>query len=291
MSNLTLKGKLIINGIIETETGLHIGGTAETLKIGGSDNPVIRDKNGRVFIPGSSLKGKIRSLLEVKDGKSKVSIQFYKYENGKKKITRPKKNEKENYTFLLSELTDDKLKLKNDEKGYDISALPCDCGETDCHICMLFGPHKSENIKEPSRAIIRDAYLKLDDGKSYYEHLEIKPENVIDRVKGTAQHPRFIERVVKGSNFEYEIIFNIYKEENDKKLIKKFIEGMKLLEDDYLGGSGSRGYGKIKFKELKAIYKPKEYYEGDNSKIQEKPENNPLDKLDKLMGAIDEIKF
>ena len=283
MSNLTLKGKLIINGIIETETGLHIGGTAETLKIGGSDNPVIRDKNGRVFIPGSSLKGKIRSLLEVKDGKSKVSIQFYKYENGKKKITRPKKNEKENYTFLLSELTDDKLKLKNDEKGYDISALPCDCGETDCHICMLFGPHKSENIKEPSRAIIRDAYLKLDDGKSYYEHLEIKPENVIDRVKGTAQHPRFIERVVKGSNFEYEIIFNIYKEENDKKLIKKFIEGMKLLEDDYLGGSGSRGYGKIKFKELKAIYRPKKYYEGTEN---EKELINKTNNLDDLMNKI-----
>ena len=236
---ITLKGKLIINGIIETETGLHIGGTAETLKIGGSDNPVIRDKNGKVFIPGSSLKGKIRSLLEVKDGKYKIT-----------------------------------------NKG---EAQPCNCGETDCHICMLFGPHKSENIKEPSRAIIRDAYLKLDDGKSYYEHLEIKPENVIDRVKGTAQHPRFIERVVKGSNFEYEIIFNIYKEENDKKLIKKFIEGMKLLEDDYLGGSGSRGYGKIKFKELKAIYRPKKYYEGTEN---EKELINKTNNLDDLMNKI-----
>ena len=243
---ITLKGKLIITGKIETETGLHIGGTAETLKIGGSDNPVIRDKNGRVFIPGSSLKGKIRSLLEVKDGKYKIT-----------------------------------------NKG---EAQPCNCGKIDCPICMLFGPHKSDNIKEPSRAIIRDAYLDNKD-KSYYEYLEIKPENVIDRVRGTAQHPRFIERVVAGSEFEYEVIFNIYDAENDKKLIKKFIEGMKLLEDDYLGGSGSRGYGKIKFKELKAIYKPKEYYEGDNSKIQEKPENNTLDELNKLMSVIDKIDF
>lgn len=286
MDNLTLNGKLIIRGKIETETGLHIGGTAETLKIGGSDNPVIRDKNGRVYIPGSSLKGKIRSLLEVKDGKSMVSIQFYKYENGKKKITRPKKNEKEKYTFPLKELTDDKLKLEDGEKGYDISAIPCNCGKTNCHICMLFGPHKSENIKEPSRAIVRDAYLNLDDGKSHYEHLEIKPENVIDRVKGTAQHPRFIERVVAGSEFDYEVIFNIYKS-NDKELVKKFIEGMRLLEDDYLGGSGSRGYGKIKFKELEVIYKPREYYEGCEDKIVEKPKTDDLNKLEKNIDDID----
>jgi len=233
---LTLKGKLIITGKIETKTGLHIGGTAETLKIGGSDNPVIRDKNGRVFIPGSSLKGKIRSLLEVKDGKYKIT-----------------------------------------NKG---EAQPCNCGV--CEICKIFGPHKSDNIKEPSRAIVRDAYLKLDEGRNYHEYLEIKPENVIDRVKGTAQHPRFIERVVKGSEFEYEVIFNIYKKE-DKDLIKKFIEGMKLLEDDYLGGSGSRGYGKIKFKELKAIYRPKKYYEGTEN---EEELISKTDSLDELMNSI-----
>ena len=62
---LRLRGKLIITGTIEAITGLHIGGTAETLKIGGSDNPVIKDKNGMAFIPGSSLKGKIRGLLEI----------------------------------------------------------------------------------------------------------------------------------------------------------------------------------------------------------------------------------
>lgn len=233
MSNITLKGKLIITGKIETKTGLHIGGTAETLKIGGSDNPVIRDKNGKVFIPGSSLKGKIRSLLEIKDGKY--------------------------------------VTTNKDE------AQPCNCGKTDCHICMLFGPHKSDNIKEPPRVILRDAYLKLDDGKTIYDYLETKPENVIDRLKGTAQ-PRFIERVVAGTEFEYEVIFNIYKDK-DKELIKKFIEGMKLLEDDYLGGSGSRGYGKIKFKEMSAKYRPKKYYEGAADEIELTSETNDLDNL------------
>ena len=61
---ITLKGKLILSGCITTDTGLHIGGLSETLKIGGTDNPVIRDAFGRILIPGSSLKGKIRSLLE-----------------------------------------------------------------------------------------------------------------------------------------------------------------------------------------------------------------------------------
>ncbi|ABR56658.1 type III-A CRISPR-associated RAMP protein Csm3 [Methanococcus aeolicus] len=240
-NKITLNGKLILKGKIITETGLHIGGIAETLKIGGSDNPVIRDKNGRVFIPGSSLKGKIRSLLEVKDGKYKLN------------------------------------------KG---EAQPCNCG--DCPICMLFGPHKSENIKEPARAIVRDAYLNKE--KPVHEYLEIKPENVIDRVKGTAQHPRFIERVVAGSEFDYEVVFNIYDENRDKELIKKFIEGIKLLEDDYLGGSGSRGYGKIKFEKLTAIYRPKGYYEGIKNEIElatEKDDNN----LDELIKLIDKINF
>ncbi len=68
-NKITLKGKIIINGYIQLLTGMHIGGTKETLKIGGTDNPVIKDVFGNVLIPGSSLKGKIRSLLEVKEGK------------------------------------------------------------------------------------------------------------------------------------------------------------------------------------------------------------------------------
>ncbi|EHP86827.1 type III-A CRISPR-associated RAMP protein Csm3 [Methanotorris formicicus] len=218
---LTLKGKVTINGKIKLESGIHIGGTKETLKIGGMDNPVIKDKNDNIFIPGSSLKGKIRSLLEKKDGK-----------------------------------------IKFDGRG---NALPCDCGG--CEICKIFGPHDSKNIKEPVRIIVRDAYLELN-GKKPYEYLEVKPENTIDRVKGTTIKGgiRNIERVVAGSEFNFEIVFNIYKNE-DKNLIKKFIEGMKLLEDDYLGGCGSRGYGKIKFKDIMLIHKPKAYYEGDKNAI------------------------
>ena len=239
---ITLKGKLIITGKIETKTGLHIGGTAETLKIGGSDNPVIKDKNGRVFIPGSSLKGKIRSLLEVS---GYANISYEKNKPGK----------------------------------------PCNCGK--CDVCLIFGPHDSKAIVEPSRVIVRDGYIIIKNMYELHEKLETKAENTIDRVSGTTIKGgiRNTERVVAGSEFDYEVIFNIYDSTRDKDLIKKFIEGMKLLEDDYLGGSGSRGYGKIKFKELKAVYKPKEYYEGTTDK------KELISKTDSLNELINSINF
>ncbi|WP_457611762.1 type III-A CRISPR-associated RAMP protein Csm3 [Methanocaldococcus sp.] len=283
---LTLKGKVIINGIIKAKTGLHIGGTKETLKIGGTDNPVIRDAFGRILIPGSSLKGKIRNLLEKSRGNYKIKVTF--------KIK--KENEKYEYkteTYLLKDFNPKEIKEKfneyNAEKCY-IEGLPCDCSS--CPICILFGPHNSQNIIEPRRVIFRDAYL-VEDNNGKYEvindmekidkYLEIKPENLIDRIKGTAQHPRYTERIAAGSKFNFEIVFNIYKKE-DKELLKVLIEGMKLLEDDYLGGSGSRGYGKIMFEDLTVIYKSKKYYEEKKEPEEKKAKdlNELLDKINNL---------
>jgi len=118
---------------------------------------------------------------------------------------------------------------------------PCDCGS--CEICKLFGPHNSQNIKELRRLIFRDSnYLKD------YDLTEEKIENTIDRITGTTRDGglRKQERIIPGIIFEQEIIFDVYSKE-DYKLFKTFLEGLKLLENDYLGGSGSRGYGKIKF--------------------------------------------
>lgn len=65
----------IINGEIICKTGLHIGGSLETIEIGGSDNPIIRDTVSNLpFIPGSSIKGKLRSLLELSDKQSSLSV-------------------------------------------------------------------------------------------------------------------------------------------------------------------------------------------------------------------------
>ncbi|CAB3288126.1 CRISPR system Cms endoribonuclease Csm3 [Methanocaldococcus lauensis] len=250
-NRILLKGKVILEGIVELQTGIHIGGNKETLKIGGTDNPVIKDANGLIYIPGSSLKGKIRSLLEKVYG-----------------------------TYKIDNDTKNRIPKNNGE--------PCECGQ--CDICQLFGPHNSNNIIKPPRVVVRDAYLVKKENnelvklKEINDYLEIKPENMIDRLKGTAKHPRFTERVVKGSRFKFEVVFNIY-EKNDKELIKKFIEGMKLLEDDYLGGSGSRGYGKIKFKELKLINRPKKYYEGNANEII--MPNKPTDNLDELIKILD----
>lgn len=222
-------GKFFIKGNIETITGLHIGGQKETLDIGGLDNPIIRDGKKDIYIPGSSLKGKIRSLLENKD------------------------------------------KMITDGK-------PCGCGT--CDVCKIFGPHNSDKVIEPSRIIVRDSYL-LGEIKT-----EIKSENIINRVSGKAEHPRSMERVTSGSRFGFEVIFNIYNG-NDDTLIKKFIEGMKLLEDDYLGGSGSRGYGRIRFADMSLSYKPKGYYEGNK---EERIEENILD-IQTLESRVNQFKF
>lgn len=63
--NFCFQGKFIISGILECVTGTRIGGTQEKFEIGGIDNPVIKDPlTDLPYIPGSSLKGKLRHLLE-----------------------------------------------------------------------------------------------------------------------------------------------------------------------------------------------------------------------------------
>src|SRR5205085_9870124 len=67
-TELRLIGKLILEGELVCETGLHIGAGKGSLEIGGADNPVVKDAFGRPYIPGSSLRGKLRSLLEQASG-------------------------------------------------------------------------------------------------------------------------------------------------------------------------------------------------------------------------------
>lgn len=55
-----------ISGQIKLETGLHIGGDEGVIEIGGNDNPIVRDiSTGNPYIPGSSLKGKMRVSKKV----------------------------------------------------------------------------------------------------------------------------------------------------------------------------------------------------------------------------------
>ncbi len=221
--------KYIIQYELACQTGLQIQAGNNSFDIGGIDNPVIKDPiTGQPYIPGSSLKGKMRSLLE-----------WYE---------------------APDELIKSEGKVLNDMQ-YDV--------------CKLFGvapgeDQSNEDIKI-ARVIVRDAYLTEDSKNKLQEYLgeniftEIKAENTINRLDCRA-NPRFFERVPKGAEFKGEIIFTVYKQE-DEQLLDKLYLGMQLLEDNYLGGSGSRGAGKVCFKNIKEIVREREYYLGNKKEI------------------------
>lgn len=233
----------VVTGIIRCETGLHIGGSAETIEIGGMDNPIIKDPITKLpYIPGSSIKGKMRSLLE--------------------------------------------WELGNFEKDGEVHKW---CGDLDCPICRIFGTTADEAKIGPSRLVVRDAlvegsvhcpigekcpykrerepyrlcesvpecsYGKLERlrQKTGLMYAEEKWENTINRLTARA-NPRQMERVPSGICFEFELVYRVFDFKDgkvtDEKLFEYVTKGMKLLEKDAVGGSGSRGYGKIRFENLK----------------------------------------
>ncbi|MBV7275126.1 type III-A CRISPR-associated RAMP protein Csm3 [Clostridiaceae bacterium UIB06] len=215
-------GRLIINADLVVKTGLHIGGGSSSVEIGGIDNSVIKSHKGEPYIPGSSLKGKLRSLTELAHNK-----------------------------------------MSKNEKGEN---LPCDCGE--CFVCKIYGISASEKNKSldrfPTRIIVRDAFLKKNIAEDMrkkegdFKDLELsytesKWENSIDRLTSKA-NPRLFERVPEGAIFDLEIVYTIYNE-RDIDNIKRLMEGFQFLEDDYLGGNGTRGYGKVKLENIKFFTK------------------------------------
>ena len=256
---LEFKGKIIIKLKLKLLTGLHIGGGREVAKIGGVDNPVIRDPlTGEPYIPGSSLKGKISSLLEKALGLIKQGQEIHR------------------------------------------------CSNLNCPICRLFGSSEQEKEKKQSvgegRLIFRDFYLtdewqkefneRIKEGKEFFEE---KTENVISRLTGTTISGglRTMERIPKGTEFKGEIVYNFTKKPNQEmKLEEDFenlIAGLKLLEDDYLGGSGSRGYGKVKVEVKEVIVRKKDYYFGKEKEKSIKEatlENNlGIKKIKKFFGV------
>ena len=228
---MMLQKKIIITGKIKTLTGLHIGAAKESTEIGGMDNPIIKDPvTGLPYIPGSSLKGKMRSLLEKSLANSKGGEKFFNRPMG-----RP---------------------------GYEIKIHVCNSKEEaiNCEVCRLFGSSGSTN--HPARAYFRDANL-TDDWKEKIRSeglIEEKYEAAIDRITSAA-NPRPVERVPAGVEFEFEIVYNV-EDERWKEDLRNLFKAMKLLEDDYLGGSGSRGYGKVKFTVESVMEKSKEFYLG-----------------------------
>jgi CRISPR-associated protein Csm3 len=234
-----LIGKVIIKGTVEVKTGMRIGGATTGLKIGGVDLNVITDPTGKPYIPGSSLRGKLRTLLERKE---KVEWN------------------------------------KKDKKGRPIGHQ-CENGKAyqQCSICKIFGLLSTPEFEVPTltRLIVRDAYL---DEKSISDEMkknlelewtEVKFETAINRITGTALEGslRQAERVPAGAKFSNcELIFNIF-EKNDEDLLKKVFESLDMLKDDYLGGMGSRGYGKVEFKDIEVYWNRKEDYEQGTTEL------------------------
>lgn len=191
--------KIEITGEIEVVSGLHIGASDAFAAIGAIDSPVIRDVYSDFpMIPGSSLKGKIRSLLS----------KAYPNPN------------------VIEKTADD---------------------DSD-NILRLFGCAKKDKLKN-SRLIFSDMVM---DNWTELKKLglqcqtEAKFENTISRMTSEA-NPRQIERVVRGATFPLQLIYNVENEDEIIEDITLLKEGMTLLSYDYLGGSGSRGYGKVKF--------------------------------------------
>lgn len=205
-----------LTGVIVVKTGLHIGTDSNKIEIGGMDNPIVRNPlTQEPYIPGSSIKGKMRSLLEWELNKVK-----------------------------------------------DGNGDPCHCDDPDCEICRVFGSvNKNADIlkkRGPTRIIVRDATLTPEFQQLFKEGKDIveeKSENAIDRITAKA-NPRSLERVVPGVKFNFEILYRVMDTGDEGTKDKDYftsvvIKGLKLLKDNYLGGGGSRGNGRIDFENVK----------------------------------------
>src|ERR1017187_7914001 len=232
-TELKFLGKLILEGELHCETGLHVGAGKGSMEIGGSDNPVVRDAFGRPYVPASSLRGKLRSLLEQSSGMAVPSELVY-----------------------LSK-----------RKGQEVRIHQSDRPDDD--ICLLFGrsPGRMDRVSgeplessvaTPARLTMYDAPLipesitaqmreNMDD-----ELTEVKSENAIDRITSQA-NPRTLERVPAGARFHFRIVMDVLCPK-DRELLSRLVEGLRLLEDDSLGGGGFRGRGPVALSNLRLAW-------------------------------------
>ncbi len=205
--------KIEITGTLEVVTGLHIGGSSAFAAIGAVDSPVIKDNiTGDPILPGSSLKGKMRTLLA----------------------------KKYNETFA-----------KNPDQ------------DADC-IRDLFGS-AANGKPRPGRLLFSDMYLTQENKEALKQYniihpVEVKFENTVNRATAVA-NPRQIERVIRGTEFGLNLVYETPAGQDmdeaalEEKILEEFrllCDGFRLMKYDYLGGNGSRGYGKVLFKDLQA---------------------------------------
>ena len=221
MSQPQLLKKIIITGEITAVTGLLIGASQSGMTIGGTDKQVIRDPvSQKPYIPGSSLKGKMRSLIELRDG-----------------------------TF-------GSLSKKN-EFGPSNDATTASA--------QLFGfvgnKLEGQEAQKPSRLIVRDSHLANSEklAKTEMLYTEVKVENGINRITSEA-NPRTTERVPAGAIFRLNMVLNVFSTDTEAALRTTLFEALRLVQDDYLGGGGSRGNGQVTFRITGAVERDADAY-------------------------------
>ena len=270
-----LFGKLRITSTLVVETGLHIGGGGETLDIGGMDKSVIRDPvTQQPYLPGSSLKGKLRSILERLEEKPlnrRGGSGTFRYES--------------------DDLVDGFTKLSNGDfvhyQGADtctISRVFGSTGGSNCFIPtqvarqegLIDGKPETAIIEDceytkirgrncPARLIVRDAHLLPESAKQLAKidtglyMTEWKFENGIDRITSAA-NPRQLERVPAGAKFTFEMVYTVENVSQAAEDLKNLAIALAILEDDALGGHGSRGYGKVRFETFRFYYRGVDQY-------------------------------
>ncbi len=229
-----LHGHFIISGVIFCRSGIFVGGAEDTLQIGGIDKNVVRNPlTDEPYIPGSSLKGKLRSIVE--------------------KIVKDSNN--------------DPLRANRHSGDREKKVWRHECDDYDdakeCQLCRVFGATGSDaNDNYPGALLVRDSLLANDDLiQDGFPITETKMENAIDRLTSAA-HPRTFERVPAGAEFEFELVYRVETLEPDANGVKgglnvdsdrvktdmtNLLNAMEILEKDGLGGNISRGYGSVEF--------------------------------------------
>ncbi len=252
---IKLRGRVFVTFDIKAVTGLHIGGSDTGIEIGGVDKTVIRDPlTNRPYIPGSSLKGKMRSLLE-------------KYKG-----------------------------LEQNQRigqGY-IHSCQDDSTYLTCEVCQVFGVPGERDFGAPTRLVVRDVHMSDASAEELEEkartdlpYTEVKTEVSIDRVTSAA-NPRQMERVPAGTVFgRAELVYSIYEgagcdPAQDVARLRTLVTGLQLLEDDYLGGQGTRGAGKVQLTGIRVTARNGDY-------LAPPAQLGEFDDLPKLIAGLDAL--
>ena len=265
-TELKLVGKLILEGELACLTGLHIGAGKGSLEIGGADNPVIKDAFGMPYIPGSSLRGKLRSLLEQALGLAVPSELVYLSRRKGQEVRIHQSDRPDDEICVLFGRNPGRMEKSGGEAVEHASATPA-------RLSVYDAPLVAESITAQMRE-------NLDD-----ELTEVKSENAVDRITSQA-NPRTLERVPAGARFKIRMVLDILCPE-DTALPRRVVEGLRMLEDDSLGGGGSRGNGRIRFSDLKLTWRSRGFY---SSGAAEETLASAAD-LAGLQGAVNDAEF